>query len=378
MRGRRAHRAADVPDAVHRDLTRTPGELLEHVRAGTQRERVRARRPALRSAERTPRRNTSARSRRGRGPDDGREGVTTARPRWYTVTRRSDTSTTRCQAVEDRVVLAFLIQPVLPFGRPGSLTRSQRVPPLSVRWPITGSTVRPSVIGRFRSTQTRRAERLSGLVIAVCPWTNTASSWDARHGGRRGGRSGAAVQHPKSTIAATDANRGARVRTPVAVLIERDTAAREAGGVHRRQSRAADARRATCLGHGCAPARQLVPRQPSPCRDRLRRRSLLRGRSLRRGGLHQRGPRRGSLRGGRRRGCNSRYLGGPRRVGCDDSCCCCCRRRRVCRCLSCVPRRIDVTLPDAGRRQLDDVVDERHVGVVRQEPALDGDVVWSA
>ena len=162
---------------------------------------------------------------------------------------------TRCQAVEDRVVLAFLIQPVLPFGRPGSLTRSQRVPPLSVRWPITGSTVRPSVIGRMRSTQTRRAERLSGFAIAVCPCTNTASSWvRATVGvvpagaGRRGPGAGEESQRRRRTT-----NRGARVRTPVAELMKPGILAREAGGVDRRQSRAADARRATGLPSGRLP-----------------------------------------------------------------------------------------------------------------------------
>ncbi|HZG35472.1 MAG TPA: hypothetical protein VEY87_06450 [Gaiellaceae bacterium] len=65
------------------------------------------------------------------------------------------------------VVLAFRIQPVLLLGRPGSLTLSQRTPFAPVRWPITGSTVRPSVIGRPRSTQMRRAESLSGFDMAV-------------------------------------------------------------------------------------------------------------------------------------------------------------------------------------------------------------------
>ena len=134
----------------------------------------------------------------------------TARPWRYTVTRRSDRSTTRCQAVADRVVLAFLIQPVLPFGRPGSLTWSQRVPPLSVRWPITGSTVRPWVIGRFRSTQTRRAERLSGLVIAVCPWTNTASSWVRATVGVAAAGAGAADQQRRE-----ERERCRRMRTGV-------------------------------------------------------------------------------------------------------------------------------------------------------------------
>ena len=122
--------------------------------------------------------------------------------------------------MSDRLVLAFLIQPVLLFGRPGRRTVSHRVPPLSVWWPITGSTVRPSVIGRLRSTQIRAAERLSGLDIAVWPRTNTANSWVRATVGVPPADAGSPVQDPATMASATaKTNRGARVRTPVAVLM---------------------------------------------------------------------------------------------------------------------------------------------------------------
>ena len=160
---------------------------------------------------------------------------------------------------------------MLLFGRPGSLTSSQRTPLAPVRWPITGSTVRPSVIGRLRSTQTRRVERSSGLDIAVWPWTKTASSCvrgtvavpagaAAQSRTLRAGRArsppgrreaqGCACAHPC---------RRAQIRTRSRPL------AGEAGRVHGRQGRPADTRRPAC--RGAAAAAFLSRLQPSSRRQ---------------------------------------------------------------------------------------------------------------
>ena len=155
------------------------------------------------------------------------EKARTTRPRRYAVTRRSERSTTTCQVVADCTVLAFLIQPVLLFGRPGSLTLSHRTPPALFRRPITGSTVRPSVIGRLRSTQTRRAEPLSGFDIAVCPRTNTASSCDrATVEVPLAGAGPVVTDTARMANAVAERSRGARVRTPAVGLMLRRTPSR--------------------------------------------------------------------------------------------------------------------------------------------------------
>jgi len=69
--------------------------------------------------------------------------VRTGRPSRKTVRRRRETSTAIRQTVTERRVEMVRIQPVRPFGRPGSATRSH--PRWSAR--STGRTVGPPVIG---------------------------------------------------------------------------------------------------------------------------------------------------------------------------------------------------------------------------------------
>ena len=68
-----AHRATDVPDAVHGDLTGAAGELLQHERAGAQSERVRAADMAFRERDRLLDEVLSPRRRGRGGPDHRRE-----------------------------------------------------------------------------------------------------------------------------------------------------------------------------------------------------------------------------------------------------------------------------------------------------------------
>jgi hypothetical protein len=81
----------------------------------------------------------------------------TRRPWRNTRTILLDVLTTMCQLVVDRTVPRFAIQPVRPFGRPGTRTRSHSPPPLLTR-ASTGSTVGPPVIGRRARTVARRDE----------------------------------------------------------------------------------------------------------------------------------------------------------------------------------------------------------------------------
>lgn len=82
-----------------------------------------------------------------------------------------------CQFVRQAAVPRRLIQPVLPFGRPGSLTRSQRSPSRLVLCPSTGSTVRPSVIGRRACTSPITAEAFAGFDRTLCELSRAANSW---------------------------------------------------------------------------------------------------------------------------------------------------------------------------------------------------------
>ena len=280
MRGRGAHRAADVPDAVHGDLAGAARELLQDVRAGAQGERVRAadlaslERDGLLDEEAAPavsgsRDADDAPRRSGRPGRCGRPSVAARRGR-----RRG------ASVVADCVVLAFLIQPVLLFGRPGSRTLSHRTPLAPVRWPITGKHG-PSFGDRALALDPGATSR------ARCP-VSTSPSGRARRPPAPGCARTAGSPRPEPVPPLADAarrararrrertraRRGARVRTPAADLrFEPMTCvlAGEAGVVDRRQGRAADARRAACRHVGLAAA------------VGLRSGGLLRGSSLRRG-----------------------------------------------------------------------------------------------
>ena len=73
VRGRGAHRAADVPDAVHGDLARAAGELLQDVRAGAEGERVGPADVPCRERDGLLDEVPPTRGRRGSASDDGRE-----------------------------------------------------------------------------------------------------------------------------------------------------------------------------------------------------------------------------------------------------------------------------------------------------------------
>ena len=75
-------------------------------------------------------------------------------------TRRARRLTTMCQGVIRSVVPPCSIQPVRPFGRPGSITFSQRWPRRLATCASTGSVVRSPVIGRGARTD---ASRFTGL-----------------------------------------------------------------------------------------------------------------------------------------------------------------------------------------------------------------------
>ena len=76
------------------------------------------------------------------------------------MTLAAPTVTTMCHSVDERIVWSVRIQPVWPLGRPGSRTCTQRLPSLPLTKPITGSTVRTLVSGRWAATgSTTRACR---------------------------------------------------------------------------------------------------------------------------------------------------------------------------------------------------------------------------
>ena len=107
----------DVRDAVYCDLAgaarRTPAGRTSG-RSGRGR---RGLRPGLPSGGCFLDEAPAPRSRGRGGPDDGRSKERRTCPWRYTATRRSEGRRRRCQVVLDRLVLAFLIQPVLLFGR---------------------------------------------------------------------------------------------------------------------------------------------------------------------------------------------------------------------------------------------------------------------
>jgi hypothetical protein len=87
-----------------------------------------------------------------------------------------------CQLVVRAVVPASMIQPLRPFGRPGSLTRNQRRPLLSGARPMTGSTVCSPVIGRTDATTLRRVELRWGARRTVCGTSSTSKPRRKRSG----------------------------------------------------------------------------------------------------------------------------------------------------------------------------------------------------
>ena len=82
-----------------------------------------------------------------------------------------------CQRVTACTVARLVIQPVRPFGRPGSLTCSQESPPRRTVRPMTGSTVRSPVIGRRARTSPTRAECLFGFENPSCARSRATNLW---------------------------------------------------------------------------------------------------------------------------------------------------------------------------------------------------------
>ena len=157
------------------------------------------------------------------------ENVRTSLPGGTRSRCRSERSTTRCQVVRDRFVLAFLIQPVLLFGRPGSLTRSHRTLHGAGAVADHGEHSPPFCDRAFALHPGLASRALSGLDIAVCPRTMTASSCVRATVGALPAGAGPAV-HDAARTANTVAERkpmrrrGAHVRTPVADLSFEDGA----------------------------------------------------------------------------------------------------------------------------------------------------------
>ena len=127
--------------------------------------------------------------------------VLTTRPRLYARTRRVARLTNMCQVVFASMVPACSIQPVDPFGRPGSMTWSHRVPLGPVARPTTGSVVRSPVMGRRPEMLAACGDPDRGARRAVWLLSRIASCW-LLHPGivlRAASAGTAAAQNPAST-----------------------------------------------------------------------------------------------------------------------------------------------------------------------------------